>query len=159
MPKIIEICDVNSEGHKVRLSDGSYRLVLHNAGLDLQLGAELDSQPHAFRDLNPAGVTIVDPPNVADSPFDLTNTKVLEVNSIELPDTWNDKHLTDGQVLDSGPFTETIVTIPASTEFLNSDAQVAANILSEQMKELEEGHPGSVSIQIPADPKAAKQKK
>lgn len=39
--KLIEICDVNSEGHKVRLSDGSYRLIAHSTA-DLFVGQELE---------------------------------------------------------------------------------------------------------------------
>jgi hypothetical protein len=46
--RIIEICDVNSEGHKVRLSDGTYMLIPHSQG-EVRIDAEI-SEPIAAKD-------------------------------------------------------------------------------------------------------------
>lgn len=37
--KIIEVCDVNSDGHKIRLADGTYRVIPHSTA-ELQVGQD-----------------------------------------------------------------------------------------------------------------------
>lgn len=76
--KIIEVCDINSEGHKVRLSDGSYDTIPHNTG-SVSVGEEW---PPVKLDIETGAVTVA--PTLAE---------------------------------------------------LNSDAQIAANILSEKVKD------------------------
>jgi hypothetical protein len=91
--KIIEICDVNSEGHKIRLADGTYRTVPHGVlkgDHELTVGSE-------YVEPNPA---------------------MLEAWKSDPTDPLYD----DGSK-------------PMTIEQMNSEAQVAANILSEQVKE------------------------
>jgi hypothetical protein len=91
--KIIEICDVNSEGHKIRLADGTYRTVPHGAlkgEHELTVGSE-------YVEPNPA---------------------MLEAWKTDPTDPKFD----DGSQ-------------PMTIEQMNSEAQVAANILSEVVKQ------------------------
>ena len=52
--KIIEVCDINSEGHKVRLSDGSYDTIPHNTG-SVSVGEEW---PPVKLDIETGAVTV-----------------------------------------------------------------------------------------------------
>lgn len=42
MPKVLAVIDVNPEGHTVRLSDGSVRLLRHSIDPHPQIGEEIE---------------------------------------------------------------------------------------------------------------------
>ncbi len=117
MAKIIQILDVNSEGHQVRLDDGRVVSIPHGSGDALNVGDEIPRWFHPLRhpeiDL---GVMRLGQRQWA------TYTPQVE----KLNQALQEAALSGFAAAMAEP-----VVIPYSVEFLNSEAQAQANVLSE----------------------------